>query len=134
MKGLIYLCGAIFGLSDAECNNWRSAVKRNWGAAFCLDPMRRDGRGREQQEGVVAEIVEGDKLDIMQCAGLIVYYDQPSVGTSMEILFAWEQGKPIALVNASGKPDQELSVWLRYHCTVFADIRSALDFLNDKVN
>lgn len=104
----VYLCGPINGCTDEECNNWREAAKAV--LTDTLDPMRRDYRGREDE--CVAEIVEGDKLDIMQCDALLVNYDKPSVGTSMEILFAWEQHKAVVVVAAK---DARISPWLRHH-------------------
>lgn len=129
---LIYLAGAIAGRSDADCNTWRQTVTRLWGGQT-LDPMRRDGRGRELQEGSTKEIVEGDKADIMACDAVLVWYEAPSVGTSMEILFAWEQHKPLVLMNISGQPDHMLSYWIRYHCEPYIrpDIPSAIWLLHD---
>jgi nucleoside 2-deoxyribosyltransferase len=77
-----------------------------------LDPMRRDYRGREDNS--VTAIVELDKLDILQCDALLVNYDKPSVGTSMEILFAWERNIKVIVVAAN---ETKVSPWLRYHST-----------------
>lgn len=105
-----YLCGPINGCTDDQCKNWRESAKAT--LHDTIDPMRRDYRGREDQ--CVAEIVEGDKLDIMQCDALLVNYDKPSVGTSMEIYLAWEWHKRIIVVAAA---DARISPWLRYHST-----------------
>lgn len=110
---LIYLCGPINGRSDADCKDWREQVKAAWHGQ-CLDPMRRDYRGRELEPGIDAEIVSGDKEDIEGCDGLIVYYDKPSAGTCMEIFYAAQLGKPVALVDRTDKP---LSPWITHHCT-----------------
>lgn len=75
--------------------------------------MARDYRGRELEPGIAAEIVENDKADIVASDILLVYYDKPSVGTSMEILFSHGLSKRIILVDKSDKP---LSPWLIYHC------------------
>lgn len=72
--------------------------------------MIRDYRGRE--DGNEDEIVEQDKADIDVCEALLVYYDRPSVGTSMEVLYAWERGKAVFVVNPQRLA---LSPWLRYH-------------------
>ncbi|UNA00817.1 nucleoside 2-deoxyribosyltransferase [Edwardsiella phage vB_EpM_ZHS] len=131
----LYLCGPIHGLSDAECNNWRQYVTRNWGEHAVLDPMRRDARGRMNQPGIATEIVEADKADILEASALLVYYAMPSVGTSMEILFAWEQHKPIVVVNASLQPKHELSLWLQYHATIIVDgLDPALRYLESAYN
>ena len=104
----IYLCGPINGCTDEECINWRDAAKTIF--SDTVDPMRRDYRGREDQ--CVSEIVEGDKLDIDKCDALLVNYDKPSVGTSMEVFYAWQQKKPVIIVASK---DARISPWLRYH-------------------
>ena len=104
----LYLAGPINGCTDAEANNWRSAVKKLHNDV--LDPMARDYRGKETE--AVKQIVEGDKADIDVCDGVLVWFERPSVGTSMEVLYAWEHNKPVVVVNRSGKP---ASPWLVYH-------------------
>ena len=119
----IYLCGPINGCTDEECKNWREAAKAV--LPDTLDPMRRDFRGRE--DDCVSEIVNGDKLDIMQCDGMLVNYDKPSVGTSMEILFAWEQRKFIIVVAKDGT---NISPWLRYHAgAIVSSFENAFSFI-----
>jgi nucleoside 2-deoxyribosyltransferase len=109
---VIYLCGPINGRTDADCMDWRATAK-SWLAAT-KDPMDRDYRGRELEPGIAAEIVENDKADIRGCRGVLVFFDKPSVGTAMEVLFAYDHGIPVHVVNASDKP---LSPWLIYHAT-----------------
>lgn len=108
----VYLCGPINGRTDSDCKDWRDYAKSK--LADTLDPMARDYRGRELEPGIAREIVENDKLDIDACGALLVYYDKPSVGTSMEVLYAWQRGIPVIVVDASDKP---LSPWLIYHST-----------------
>jgi hypothetical protein len=104
----VYLCGPINGRGDDDCTVWREYAKSR--LHDTLDPMRRDYRGKEGEAW--REIVELDKIDVARCDALLVYYDKPSVGTSMEMIWAWERGKRIVLVDKSDKP---LSPWLRYH-------------------
>src|SRR5262249_50278719 len=89
----VYLCGPINGCTDAEAKDWRNAVKRHFPDA--LDPMRRDYRGKEAES--YREIVELDKRDVEAADVILVNYDKPSVGTSMEILWAWLKETPIIL-------------------------------------
>ena len=105
----VYLCGPINGCTDEECRDWREHVKANYPGPT-LDPMRRDYRGKETE--AYREIVELDKIDVAQADVLLVNYDKPSVGTSMEILLAWQIGKRVVLVCP---PGASLSPWLRYH-------------------
>lgn len=104
-----YLCGPINGCTDEECNDWRAKFKTLW-AGETLDPMRRDYRGKEDES--VDEIVELDKIDVTNSDVIVVSYDKPSVGTSMEVLYAWERGKPVIVVASK---DARISPWLRYH-------------------
>lgn len=105
----IYLCGGINGCTDAEANDWRSAAIAAW-PGRCINPMARDYRGRETE--AFREIVELDKIDVATADVILVNYDKPSVGTSMEVLYAWERGKRIILMC---RPDAVISPWLRYH-------------------
>jgi nucleoside 2-deoxyribosyltransferase len=106
----IYLAGPIFGRVDSQCRVWREWFIENSGFD-CLNPMCRDYRGMEDAN--VSEIVELDKKDIDSCDVIVVMYDKPSVGTSMEVLYAWERKKPVIVINNS---DQlTLSPWLVYH-------------------
>jgi hypothetical protein len=126
----VYLAGPISGRSDAECRDWRSYAAAH---LFCLiaDPMARDYRGREQEPGVAAEIVEGDKADITACVAVLVHFDRPSVGTSMEVLFAWTIGKYVVIANVSGAP---LSPWLLYHSHAqTTSLADAVELVNARV-
>lgn len=119
----VYLCGPINGCTDSECKDWREFVK-SWGIPT-VDPMERDYRGKEDE--CFAEIVELDKRDIDMCDVVLVNYDKPSVGTSMEILYAWERGKRVIVVR---NPQTKISPWLKYHahsiCASFADAKLLL--------
>lgn len=105
----VYLCGPINGCTDWECKDWRKHVKQRW-AGKTLDPMRRDYRGREAE--CVNEIVTLDKVDIANSQIILVNYDKPSVGTSMEVFMAFNWGKLIVVVCKEGT---SISPWLRYH-------------------
>lgn len=119
----VYLCGPINGCTDAEAKNWREYVKTQ--LLDTLDPMRRDYRGREDQ--CVNEIVELDKIDVMNSDVLLVNYDKPSVGTSMEVLYAFERAKLVVVVC---RPETSLSPWLRYHAHKVAhSFDEAIDYI-----
>ena len=124
----VYLCGPINGRSDEECKDWREIAKNM--LINTINPMDRDYRGREIDPGIASEIVENDKNDILKSSSILVYYDKPSVGTSMEILFAFERNIPVYLVNKSDKP---LSPWLIYHSTkIFVLLEDACDYITGK--
>lgn len=127
MNKTLYLCGPINGRTTEDATGWREIVKELW-VGETLDPMRRDYRGRELEPGIAREIVEGDLVDINNSDALIVFFDKPSVGTSMEIFHAkFNRDIPVVVVNATDKP---LSPWLVYFSNAqVQSVKEALDFL-----
>lgn len=122
----IYLCGPINGCTDEECKDWREEVKRHFSTDQCVDPMRRDYRGREAE--CVKELVELDKIDVLMSDMILVNYDKPSVGTSMEVLYAHMHQKYILVV---ARPDAVISPWLRYHSTrIVESFKHAIDIMH----
>jgi nucleoside 2-deoxyribosyltransferase len=107
---IVYLCGGINGLSDADCKDWRERAKELLAGHETLDPMRRDYRGIEGDH--VWEIVNGDCCDIRESDIVLAMCERPSWGTAMEIRFAYEHGIPVIGVCTAAKP----SPWLVYHC------------------
>lgn len=115
LKPKVYLCGPINACTDEECKDWRERVKKELdGVVDFIDPMARDYRGKELEPDIAKQIVENDKSDIDQSDLVLVYYEKPSVGTSMEILYAFDRGIYITLVDTQDKP---LSPWLLYHAS-----------------
>jgi hypothetical protein len=125
---MIYLCGPINGRSDADCIDWRQTAKTLLSSVGTRDPMDRDYRGRELEEGIANQIVENDIADIKQCSGLLVMYDKPSVGTAMEVRMAKAEMRiPVYVVDISGKP---LSPWLIFHADkIFVSLDEACAFI-----
>lgn len=111
---LVYLAGPIAGCSDAECRVWREQAARMLRPLDVLDPLRRDYREQELfHPELAAAVVSSDKADIVRSAALLVHYDRPSIGTSMEIIFAWTFRIPVFVANQSGA--KTLSPWLVHH-------------------
>lgn len=109
--GTIYLCGPIHGRTDEQCVVWREYVRREW-PGECLDPIRRDYRGKELEN--VRQLIRDDLSDIRCSVGVLVYFDAPSVGTSMEIFFAKHNLLlPVVVVNVSTM--DPLPAWLVGH-------------------
>jgi len=124
MAKTIYLGGEINGCTDSECNDWRESAKEELEKKgfFIRNPMDRDYRGRETE--CVDEIVEMDKVDIDFSDTLLIYYVKPSVGTSMEVFYAWDNDKEIIIVYDSDKP---VSPWLKYHSShIFKSFHEAI--------
>src|SRR5215468_11082798 len=119
----------MLGCADAECKEWREYAKRRLKCDTCDPVVLRDFGGRER-EGVVG-VVEKDKADIDDCDIVLVNFIRPSVGTSMEILYAWERGKTVVLVALHGAV---ISPWLLYHShQVFLALDDAIASINERV-
>lgn len=125
---ITYLAGPIFGCTDDESSNWREHAKTYLGAENCLDPMRRDYRGREQDAEAISELVVADKHDILASDGVLANCWQVSWGTAMEIHFSYHCGKPVIAVVP---PGTVISPWLRYHTArICSDLDVALSLLS----
>lgn len=121
----VYLCGPINGCTDKEAKNWREAVKKHFPEA--IDPMKRDYRGVEEM--AYREIVDLDKRDVRAADLILVNYVKPSVGTSMEVHYAWTLGTPVILWCAE---NENLSPWLRYHSTAIVhSLGAAVEKINE---
>lgn len=107
---LVYLAGPIMGCTDEEAHTWREITKEQIGVVNCLDPMRRDYRGREDE--YADEIVRLDEADIRASRLVLANCWTPSSGTSMEIMYAWEWSVPVI---AMLPPGAKVSPWIRYH-------------------
>lgn len=124
----VYLCGAINNTNDHDCIDWREDSKKKLNKHIILDPMDRDYRGKENIGDIYKKIVENDKLDIDEVDVLLVNYIKPSVGTSMEILYAWERKKIIVII----ANQDTISPWLKYHNTkIFNTIDEAIKYINN---
>jgi len=114
MYASIYLCGAIQNRTDEQCVAWRETVQKKY-RGHCSNPMRRDYRGRELTN--YRQLVEDDLNDIRRCDALLVYYDGPSVGTSMEIFYAHRILRmPVIVIDVS---HVNRSPWLVRHTDIF---------------
>lgn len=75
------------------------------------------------------EIVDLDKRDVRNCDVVVASCPKPSVGTSMEVFYAWTLGKPVVAVVPDNAP---VSPWLRYHSTkIVQTFKDALQFLKE---
>ncbi len=121
---IVYLCGGINGLPDAECRDWREVAKELL-LGETLDPMRRDYRGKEDWS--VSPIVLGDLEDIAECTDVLVNATRPSWGTAMELVYAYKAQKPIVAFVG----DAKISPWLRHHCNeITSSVECAVALIN----
>ena len=109
----VYLGGPIKDCTDEEIHEWREYVKNHAIHYRCYDPTRRDFRNRKI-ENVDKEIVELDKIEICKSDILLanLLLKKPMVGTTMEIIYAWDRGKYVILIHPE---NERISPWYRYH-------------------
>ena len=118
---IFYLAGPIAGCTDEEANDWRSYVKSRVGEENCLDPMRRDYRGHEND--YAAEIVAADRKDIEDSDIVLANCWKVSWGTAMEIFYAHSIGKRVLAVVPAFLP---VSPWVFHHSEVYTSLEEAL--------
>jgi len=111
-----YLAGPMAGCTDNEMLGWR--IEATQRLKDVLDPTVRDYRGIHETEEQVKHIVHSDKDDIDHSDTVLAYCPQPSYGTVMEILYAWERGKRVVIVVPPGSLN---SPWLRYHSDIIVE-------------
>lgn len=108
--------------------DWREWVKAHLsGEYFLLDPMRR--KFVDRQVDSANEIVEFDLRDVRDADLILVNYNRPSIGTSMEVFYAaHDLGKFV--VAFSPLPFAECSPWMARFCTkILPDLETAVDYI-----
>ena len=108
---------------------WREQAKKLLGARFfLLDPMRR--KFVDRQVDSANEIVEFDLQDVRDADLLLVNYNKPSIGTSMEVFYAaHDLGKFV--VGFSPFEFRDCSPWMVRYCTkILPDLESAAEYIN----
>ena len=111
----IYLSGPIMEEHDGIAREWRETAKSLLRNDYrLLDPMRRKFVDREVDSA--NEIVEFDLLDVRKADIVLVNYNRPSIGTSMEVFYASHVlGKFV--VAFSPYEYRECSPWMVRYCT-----------------
>ena len=128
---IAYLAGPIDNCTYEECTGWRIKLAEELATIGIevRDPTHR----MASKIGNIPLIVEGDKREIDKSDIVIAYTPFPSVGTSMEIMYTYLQGKPIYVVSDPGDGglrQDELSPWIIYHATrIFRTFDELLDGL-----
>jgi nucleoside 2-deoxyribosyltransferase len=125
----IYLCGPIMDEHQGEARRWRETAKSVLSSEFrLLDPMRRNFRDREVDSA--NEIVEFDLQDIREAEIVLVNYDKPSIGTSMEVFYAsHDQGKFV--VAFSPFRFEDCSPWMVRYCTkILPTLEAACEYIS----
>lgn len=111
----IYLSGPIMDECEGIARDWREASKVILASEFILlDPMRRSFRDKEIDSA--NEIVEFDLQDVRDADIILVNYNKPSIGTSMEVFYASHNlGKFVVAFSPFSFKDS--SPWMVKYCT-----------------
>ncbi len=124
----IYLSGPIMDEHLGHAREWREDAKSRLATSFrLLDPMRRNFKDREVDSA--NEIVEFDLQDVRDADILLVNYNKPSIGTSMEVFHASHNlGKFV--VAFSPFSFQDCSPWMVRYCTkILPSLDAATSYL-----
>lgn len=125
----IYLSGPIMDEHEGVAREWRDAARLLLGRRFrILDPMRR--KFVDHQVDSANEIVEFDLQDVRMADILLVNYNRPSIGTSMEVFYAaHNQGKFV--VAFSPFEYKDCSPWMARYCTkILKSLEEAAEYIN----
>ena len=128
-KKTIYLSGPIMDEHLGRARAWREAAKEVLKEHFrILDPMRRQFVDRQVDSA--NEIVEFDLQDVRDADILLVNYNKPSIGTSMEVFYAaHDLGKFV--VAFSPFDFQDCSPWMvRYSTKILSNLEDACEYIN----
>ena len=124
----IYLSGPIMDENMGTAREWRVEAGRLFDGKFrLLDPMRRKFVDREVDSA--NEIVEFDLRDVREADLILVNYNKPSIGTSMEVFYAaHDLGKFI--VAFSPFEYRNCSPWMVRYCTkILPDLETAAEYI-----
>ena len=128
-KPTVYLAGPVQH-ADGGGAGWREQIQQCYADEYDFrDPLSKynapadgltivEGRSHPEIPNTVGtrEIVEGDKGLLKESDGVLVgYSDVQSVGTPMEVMWAFERAYPIAVWIRDETPIADLSPWYRFH-------------------
>lgn len=115
---------------SGSAREWRNEAKRILGGEFeLLDPMRR--KFVDRQVDSANEIVEFDLQDVRDADLILVNYNKPSIGTSMEVFYASHNlGKFV--VAFSPFEFRDCSPWMARYCTkILPDLETAASYIRE---
>ncbi len=113
---------------DGAARDWRESAKLILAGDFLLlDPMRRSFRDKEIDSA--NEIVEFDLQDVRDADIILVNYNKPSIGTSMEVFHAsHDLGKFVVAFSPFTFKDS--SPWMIKYCTkIVPNLADACSYL-----
>ncbi len=127
-KKTIYLSGPIMDEHLGVARTWREDAKSLLKTQFkLLDPMRR--KFVDRQVDSANEIVEFDLQDVRDADIILVNYNKPSIGTSMEVFHAaYNQGKFV--VAFSPFKFENCSPWMvRFSTKIKPSLEEACEYI-----
>ena len=127
-RKIIYLSGPIMDEHAGLARQWRDAAKVQLAEKFkLLDPMRR--KFIDRQVDSANEIVEFDLQDVRDADIILVNYNKPSIGTSMEVFYASHNlGKFV--VAFSPFEYKDCSPWMARYCTkIVHSLEDAVNYI-----
>lgn len=128
MKKTIYLSGPIMDEFHGAAREWRDTAKTLLSDEFrLLDPMRRQFVDRQVDSA--NEIVEFDLQDVRDADIILVNYNKPSIGTSMEVFYAaYCKGKFV--VTFSPFSFEECSPWIvKFSTKILPSLEAACRYI-----
>ncbi len=125
----IYLSGPIMDEHAGHAREWRETAKELLDTQFkTLDPMRR--KFIDRQVDSANEIVEFDLQDVRDADIILVNYNKPSIGTSMETFYA-SQNLGRFVVAFSPFEFKDCSPWMVRYCTkILGSLEDACEYIN----
>ncbi len=129
-KKTIYLSGPIMDEHEGLARAWRDEAKKCLLPEFrLLDPMRR--KFIDRQVDSANEIVEFDLQDVRDADILLVNYNKPSIGTSMEVFYAaHDMGKFV--VSFAPFQFQDCSPWMvRFSTKILPSLEEACIYIQE---
>jgi len=115
---VIFLSGAMTGLSELEQKNWRKYFIDHFeGTYYIIDPTVFDAEDEDKETQELGHVY--DLYGIINCDYFIVNLNKAaqSVGTCQEIMFAWLLKKPIIGFWESKDLVQPLHPWIENKLT-----------------
>ena len=138
----VYLAGPMTGLTLEEAEKWRRfAASRLVSDYTCFSPLRGKNflrtRGEMLPDGPAEAygdqgIFRRDRWDVRRCGVVLAYLagaKQVSIGTVMELAWAWALGKYVIVVMEKGNPHDHAFV-RQAASVVFGTLTEAVQYMN----